>query len=274
MLKAGLCTITFKETSIEDVVLLAAKAGLRAVECAGANHVEPGDMEKAKGVINLCLDNGIDIPSYGSYYRVGISEKQGMTFESVLETAKILGCDNIRVWAADKDFGDADSGFILEVVKDSLRIADMAAKENITVSFEYHKGSFTDSNENMIKFAGMVKHENLKFYWQPPNGCSFSYCMEGLKALGDRLSNIHVFHWTVGSPCENIIEPGKDPVYPDDYYRHNLAEGTDRWAEYLHYTNNLSGDRYCFLEFVKDDSPENLIKDATALINMIDLLNN
>ena len=272
MLKPGLCTVTFKNRAIEDVILLTAKAGLDAIECGALSHVETGDLKKAREVKIFCADNGIDIPSYGSYYRTGVSKKKGEVFESVLETAKELGCENIRVWAGDRDFGDADSEFVSEAVEDSLRIAELAKQYHVTISFEFHKESLTDTNVNAIKFANMVKHENIRFYWQPPNGCSYNYCMEGLKALHERLGHIHVFHWTVGSPFENIVNSDRPPIWPDDYYRHNLEDGKQVWIDYLDYADNVDGLRYCFLEFVKDDSGENLIKDALTLTNIINSL--
>ncbi len=274
MLKAGLCTVTFSKKPIEEVLDLTEKAGLGAIECFGGCHAGPGDIEKARMVKAACAEKGIDIPSYGSYYRTGVGGKDGETFESVLETAVELGCGNIRVWAGDRNFGEADSGFLSKAAEDTLRIADMAKRHDMTVSFEFHKGSLTDTNENALKFAEMVDRANVKFYWQPPNGESYNYCMEGLEMLGERLGNVHVFHWTVGSPNENKVDPGNPPKWPDDFYRHNLEQGRGLWYDYLKYVNGLEGSRYCFLEFVKDDSAENFIKDAATLTDIINSLDN
>ena len=273
MLIPGLCTVTFKNEAIEKVVTWAEKAGLSAIECAAVSHVEPGDFKKAENIKSLCESNGIEIPSYGSYYKVGVSNKQGQSFELNLETALRLGCENIRVWAGDRDFGEASNDFIKDAVKDTFRIAEMADKKQLTISFEFHKGSLTDTNKNALRFAELVNRKNVKFYWQPPNGMCYEYCMDGLVGLNEKLGNLHVFHWTVGSPYENKINSEKPLAWPDDYYRHKLSEGKEVWKKYLNYANRLEGKRFCFLEFVKDDSFENLIQDAQTLKDLINSVN-
>ncbi len=273
MITPGLCTVTFSQKPIEEVLDLTEKAGLHAIECFGGAHVKPGDTNKARQVRALCSKKGIKIPSYGSYYRAGVGGKDGESFESVLDTALELGCDNIRIWAGDRDTDQADEAYLSRAVEDTLRIAELSNKHGMCISFEYHKGSLTDTNENAQKFAKQVERENIKFYWQPPNGKSYDYCMEGLQGLGDRLGHVHIFHWTVGSPDENRLEAGREPVWPDDYYRHLLHEGKERWMGYLEYINGLADLRYCLLEFVKDDSAESFLQDASTLREMINSLN-
>lgn len=270
MLKTGICSVTLAKHGIEKVIETVLEAGLDGIEWWGTGHVPHGELDTAKRVRQATLEAGLEISSYGSYYRAGVSEDQGLSFQSVLSTAVALGAPTIRIWAGDRDYGDASKKYVAKVVADSLRIANMAAAENISVTFEYHGGTLTNRNETAIAFAALVQHPNLYFSWQSPHGYPVEHCLAGLSGLLERLSTIHVYHWTIGSYAQNTVNETIRPLcFPDDFYRHPLSDGVDRWKEYIQMIKTTRRSHYLLLEFVKEDTPEQVITDAEILKELV-----
>lgn len=256
MIKIGLASISFRKLDADTIISACRKAGIDAIEWGGDIHVPHGDIKTAGQIKKKTLSSGIEISSYGSYYRVGISENEGLSFENVLNSAKALGAPIIRVWAYNKNFEECSKDEIDQIVKDTMRIADMAQKDEINISFEYHCNTLTNSNENAEKFASMTEHNNIRFYWQPPNGKNSLYCKAGLQMLLFRklLTNVHIFHWTFK---QDIIK------------RHLLCKGINVWAVYLNEIINDNCDRYIIFEFFKDDNINNFYKDVITLKKLL-----
>lgn len=250
MIHSGLVSITFRGLSPFEIVELTGKAGLEGIEWGADVHVPHGNLKKAREVARATADVGLCVAAYGSYYRVGVSETQGLAFEKVLETAVALKAPTVRVWAGDKGSQYTSPYLRQTIVEESRRIADMAGAEGISISFEYHADTLTDTNASAMQLLGEVRHDNVWTYWQPPGGAPAEYCLEGLQAVLTRLSNVHVFHW---------LKKG------DDIERRELAEGAEHWQRYLKVIKRSGRDHYAMLEFVMDDSPENFLKDARIL---------
>ena len=249
MLKSGLVSVTFRNLSVKEIVELVSKAGLCGIEWGGDIHVPHGNINKAKEVAKMTKDAGLEVASYGSYYKVGFEKEQGISFEKVLETAKELGAPTIRVWAGNRSSGDTDKALWDTVIEESRRIADMAFHEGIAVAFEYHANTLTDTAESAYKLLAEVNHRNLYCYWQPPVGLDDESCITGLKMITPWLSNIHVFHWENGE-------------------RLPLEKGVDKWQKFMKIIKNVKGDRYCMIEFVKNDDPLQFLADA-AILNIL-----
>ena len=154
-----------------------------------------GDIKQAREVSKMTKGAGLEVASYGSYYRVGCEKEQGIPFEKVLDTAQELGAPTIRVWAGNRGSDDSDQSWWNTVVEESRRIADMALKAGITVAYEYHGNTLTDTGESAYRLLKEVGHKNIRSYWQPPVGYEEEACLDGLKKIIPWLSNIHVFHW-------------------------------------------------------------------------------
>ncbi|MFZ2654423.1 MAG: TIM barrel protein [Victivallales bacterium] len=255
MIRPGICSLTLAKKNVSEVIAIAKSAGLDGIEWWGKDHVPHGDTAIAAKVRILTCSAGLEVSSYGSYYRAGVSESEGLDFSSVLDTAIALGAPTIRIWAGNRNYADADESFISQVISDAMRIADMAAKAGLTVTFEFHGGTLTDTSDNAIKFASMVEHPAVFFSWQPPHGFSTAHCLSGLEGLLPRLSTIHVFHWTLSGEGGHV--------------RHPLASGIDRWEKYVDAIRTTGLNHFALLEFVKDDSPEQVIKDAVTLRKLL-----
>src|SRR5690625_3600330 len=99
MYKTGLCSVTIRNLSVEEVIGLVTITGLDGIEWGGDVHVPPGNIEQASAVAKLTEENNLDVISYGSYYRVGESKNNKASFKQILETAVHLKAPAIRVWA-------------------------------------------------------------------------------------------------------------------------------------------------------------------------------
>src|SRR5690554_3364232 len=106
MITLGLVSISFRQLTPQQIVELVKKSGLKGIEWGGDKHVPHGDVDIATKVRRLTEQAGLEVAAYGSYYRAGVSEKDGLSFDKVLDCAVILGTKKIRVWAGNKDSQD------------------------------------------------------------------------------------------------------------------------------------------------------------------------
>src|SRR5689334_25420235 len=100
-LSLGVCSVTLRACSIDDVVAVAAGAGLECIEWGGDVHVPPGDLAAARHARQTTLAAGLRVASYGSYWRCSGD------FGPVLATARELGAPRVRIWAGETGSADA-----------------------------------------------------------------------------------------------------------------------------------------------------------------------
>lgn len=267
MILPGLCSITLKTAAPADILRLCTETGLRAIEWWAGGHVLPGDTATAERIGHLTRSAGLQVAAYGSYYRTGVSETSGMPFAPIIDAAAALGAPTIRIWAGAKSTRDASPADIDTIVADTLRIADLAAARGLTLTFEFHGGTLTDSGENALRFSRLVPHPALRFSWQPPHGFSVPESLATLEGLRPRLSTLHVYHWTIGSYEKNLYNEGQRAlVWPTDFHRHPLADGAPLWHEVLSRVATDTEDHCALLEFVRADTPEQTRADAATLV--------
>lgn len=246
MNKTGLCSITFRDLSCEEIIEIVSQAKLDAIEWGSDVHVLPNDFERAKEISHLMDDAGLITSSYGTYYRVGIENEYA--FEDILKTAEILKARDIRVWAGRKGSEDADLQYRKEVIKDAQRIADLASEKGIRISFEYHARTLTDTVSSALDLLERVNRDNVKIYWQPAVDVAVPQRIKNIEALGEYITNIHVFSW-------KGIE------------RLELIDHKREWLRYIDTINQFETiqPRFYLMEFVKDDSKDQFFKDAKNL---------
>jgi 3-dehydroshikimate dehydratase len=251
MFQSGLVSITFRKLQPAEIVRLVSEAGLEGIEWGGDVHVPHGDMKAAREVRRLTEDAGLTVAAYGSYYRVGHSEDDGLKFEHVLETAVELSAPLVRVWAGNKGSTDVDIDFRKRVVSESRRIADIAATAGVIVAYEFHGGTLTDTTASARSLLEEVTHPNLKTLWQPNGSPDVDERLGGLLHILPWLTNLHVFQWEPAASGENDKRP--------------LAEGEKAWSEYLALAATTGRKHWALLEFVRDDAPEAFLRDAHTL---------
>jgi len=250
----GLVSITFRKLTPLHIVELCRENQLQVIEWGGDVHVPHGDIDTAMQVGRLTREHGLDVAAYGSYYRLAASPAEGLHFSSVLASAVALETNAIRVWAGNRGSMDSDPHWRNEVIQDALHCAGLAAEKGITICYEFHGGTLTDTLESTCELLAATEHPFIKTLWQPPHGRPLEECVNGLRTLASRLHHVHAFHW-----------------WPDPSHRLPLRAGKDRWIPYVSELRALGLDTKILLEFVAGDSPQALTDDALFLNEIIRL---
>ncbi|MFZ4452633.1 sugar phosphate isomerase/epimerase family protein [Salibacterium aidingense] len=245
MLKTGVCSVTFRQESIATIINLAVQAELDGIEWAGDVHVPPGNPAQAAATAKKTEASGLEVSSYGSYYRTGAA-RHDYSFETILETALALNAPSIRVWAGEKESRHADASYRQRVADDAVRIASLAQEKGVEVHFEYHGGTLTDTRESARKLMEETSHPNLKLYWQPAVGQDLENRLADIKEIKPWLKHVHVFFWVVTE-------------------RWPLLAGEKDWKHYLSLLSDTEEKRYFMLEFVQNDDKNQFLEDAEVL---------
>lgn len=254
MIKAGICSITFRRKNPDEIVRLAEQAGLDAIEWGGDVHVPAGDTAVARRVGQITLDAGLSVSSYGSYYRVLDADGTPQEFLPVLDSAVALGADTIRIWPGRRPSESAGEDYRRKF-SEHLRMAlDASRQAEIRLALEFHENTLSDSPEAALRLLDEVNHPNLSTYWQPMYWVSDPEINSaGLEKLSGRVSNLHVFHWTRrGNGAAETV-------------RHALEEGSEEWLRYLRVPLCPGIERSALLEFVRDDDTQQFFRDAATL---------
>ena len=247
-LSPGLCSVTLRSHSVDDVAALAAEVGLAGIEWGSDVHVP--DAAAAARARKACANAGLRVLSLGSYYRAGTFGD----FEATLALAAGIGAPRVRIWAGSLEPHEADAGTWAAVVEDTRRIAALAAGQGVELAFEFHNRSLTSTVEGTLELLDRVARPNVGTYWQPAVGVSDAEALDALRSLLPRLMGIHCFSW-----------------WPQAE-RLPLDAREDLWREALAIARSSGRDLDVMLEFVADDSPEILRRDAATLRRWIGAL--
>ena len=252
MLKPGLVSVSFRTLSCEEIIRIAASAGLEGIEWGGDVHVPPDNIENALIVAEMTHKAGLLVAAYGSYYRLGsYGTDYKNEFKKVLSTACALGAPTIRIWAGTSASASVAENERERLVQEAKKLAEMAKEKDITIAFECHRNTLTDCRASALRLMHETGMPNLRMYWQPNECYDFA---ENSLALADLLPyavNIHVFNWP---------EPG---------LRLPLSDGFDEWSAYFDTLKKDNVDRWCMLEFMPDDNPASLPREALTLKELL-----
>jgi 3-dehydroshikimate dehydratase len=249
LIHLGLCSVTFRPKSVEEVIEIARAAGLEAIEWGGDVHVPPATPPaRSKEIVEKCRKAGLALPSYGSYFNV--YEHKPEDFAPVLAAAKALGNKAIRVWAGWIEANAVTPEQLKKIVATSRAIADAAAKEKIKVAFEFHNNTPTHGGDYAMKLLAAINHPNFYSYWQvlPPNDLKIS--LYDLEKVLPKLILVH------------IQSPDGDKLRP-------LEEFPGMWESFMGRLVKAKFDGYAYFEFNMDNSPEQLARDAAFLRQVI-----
>ena len=250
-MKIGLTSVTFRGFDCAKIIKLACQAKLYGMEWGGDVHVPPGDLQHANKVRSLTEDSGLKILSYGSYFRVGDCGDVHSEFEPVLGTALALRAPLIRVWAGSKEFVSSEDEYFQKAVRDSCIIAEMAEQNGITVAYEYHRGTLTNCCKGAMSLIDAVHSKFLRTYWQPNPDLTFENNISELERISSFLGNVHVFYWD---------EKGT---------RLPLVQGAAEWGRYIDIIESSGTRPMMIMEFVKDGSARQFLRDAQVLQNLL-----
>src|SRR4051812_923904 len=231
-MRPGLCSVTLRRLGVQEVAAVAERAGLAAIEWGADVHVPPGDLAAADAA-----REAFPVAAYGSYFRAG----EDRDIAPVVETARRLGAPRIRIWAGRVGSAEATPEQ-RAAVADGVRAVAEAA-DGLEVALEFHGGTLTDTPGAALGLLGGGGRGSGRTYWQPPQGAPDEAALAGLRLVLPHLAALHVFSW-----------------WPRDE-RLPLSARADLWREAL----ALAGDVDALLEFVPDDDPAAVVRDAATL---------
>ncbi|MFV0416120.1 MAG: sugar phosphate isomerase/epimerase family protein [Chthoniobacterales bacterium] len=249
MFTSGLVSISFRKISVQKIVELCVEAKLGCIEWGGDVHVPHGDLQMAREARRITVDSGLSVAAYGSYYRLASPENP--SWEAVRDSALELGSRSVRVWAGTKSSADYSDEERETAVADARRIAEDAAKNNLRIAWEYHANTLTDSRESTRRLLTEVDAENVFSLWQPAVTFSREERIGSLEDVLPRLLDVHVYHWI-------------------QYERFPLSEASEEWSAYFEILKKTKRNRAALLEFVPNDDPSLLVREATALNTLLE----
>lgn len=238
----GLVSVTYRKLTPAAIIDLAARAGLDCIEWGSDIHVPQSDPTNARRVGEMTREAGLTVSSYGSYYRPGM----GQDFAPYMEAACALKAPVIRIWAGTKGSASVDAATRAAWASEAKAACRMAAAAGLTVAFEYHHGTLTDTAASALELIHAIDEPNCRLYWQPEFAKPGELILSDLDAVAHLVEVCHVFTWN------------------PDHSRRPLADGREVWREYLSRIPAWEG-KPLLLEFVPNDDPDLLAQEAAAL---------
>ena len=162
-MKIGFTTTSFRQIrNREKIVAIARDCGADIVEWGGDIHVKSAaDAAEAKA---LCDGAGVEISSYGSYYRVGSGKRED--WRNVCKIAAAMGCGSVRVWLGVKDSQKTDEATYGALVADAQACCEIAAGYGLAVCCECHDNTYNNDTDAFLKIQKDVERENFRTYFQ------------------------------------------------------------------------------------------------------------
>ena len=251
-LLAGLCSISFRELTAEAIIELCGGSGLECIEWGSDIHAPPGDESAALALARRCHDAGLRCPSYGSYFFAGRNSTDELP--ALFDTALALGADTMRIWAPFGIGPDAAPEERKQVADAIGTAALMAAERDLALGLEFHPGTLTETARSTLDLLEDAA-DNVFSYWQPIAGATAEDCSSELALILPRLAHLHVFSW--------------DPT-PADRRPLDHLEAIWRSAIRQALQDRAFAEPYCaYLEYLPDDDPEALHRDAAVLTRWI-----
>ena len=245
-MKTGFTSTSLRPCGIEENVKAAVLSGAAGIEWGSDVHVRTAaDARMAK---RLCDENGIEIPSYGTYYRIG----SGRTDEwrALCENACIMGAKFLRTWLGFAGSADTGEQAYEAIIKDARSCADAAAEYGLTVSNECHPDTFNDTTASALKFLSDVGRKNVMTYYQSWYADEASDREKLLKTF-PFVSCVHVSF--------SELEKFQGPSFRD----HSFIERIVKWLKDLDFGG------YVMIEFTYDDDPGRLVSDVKRLRELV-----
>ena len=242
--KLGLCSVTFRKKTAEDVVSLSEKAGISFIEWGGDVHVKT--LDDAKRVKALCDKAGIKISSYGSYFNSAVFDESKWTY--TCEIAREMDAESIRIWLGKKNSqvtSDKEYNLLLENTK---KMCEIAAGYGLFVCPECHDNTFNNNTDAILRFIGDLQKDNFKTYFQS-RYFRMEYDFDRIGRTYDYIKDVHVSYRDLKR--EQLFRK-KDKNYLDTLLKKFKEKG-------------FSG--IVMIEFVSGNSEKNFLSDVEKLKN-------
>ncbi|MBQ8783129.1 MAG: sugar phosphate isomerase/epimerase [Clostridia bacterium] len=240
--KIGLCSVTFRKKSVDEVVKIAEKADIRFIEWGGDIHVKT--VEDARRVKELCDNSDIKICSYGSYFNC-IEYDENKWLE-ICKIAKEMCADSIRVWLGKKDSEITTRDEYNILVSNSKKMCDIASQYNLTVCPECHDNTFNNNTDAFLKISKDINKANFKTYFQS-RYCRMEYDTDRIFRTYPYIKDVHISYRDLNR--EQYFKK-KNPDYLDTL---------------LKKFRSMNFDGIVMIEFVRYNSENQLLIDAEKL---------
>ncbi|HID05885.1 MAG TPA: sugar phosphate isomerase/epimerase, partial [Armatimonadetes bacterium] len=188
----SLCTIAFNELPLMNVLDIAVEFGFDGVELWGkAPHMPHDSKPHYVEAVRMALDErSLELAAYGSYLTAGTDEFDAQ-MPLVLNIARWLGAQRVRVWAGNIGSADADESYRKHCVRDFQRLCDVGGEYGITFAIERHSHTLTDEFESALNLLEQINRENIGINYQRGHGATTEAVVHEIEAFGRRIINVH-----------------------------------------------------------------------------------
>jgi sugar phosphate isomerase/epimerase len=255
----GLCSITFRTLTVDEVVDVAGRAGVEGIEWGADVHAPPGGGPTATAAGARTRDAGLDVVSYGSYLGMAPpGEHDAPGVDAVLDTADALGAPMVRIWTELGVTPSSPVGDRARVVDRTAALAARVAERGLLAALEFHPGTLTETAASAAELIEAIGAPALRTHWQPDPALSPEAALAELAVVAPHLAHLHVFTWGAAGITDRRV----------------LADGAALWRGALALADRDGGAlphrRFALCEYVRDDDPEQFITDAGMLRRWLD----
>ncbi len=240
--RLGLCSISFRENTPEEIAAAMHEAGVSVIEWGSDVHCPP---QKAGTIAALQRRYGITCSSYGTYFRLGVTPLSEL--KQYIIAALRLDTRCLRVWCSDKNAEEHTADEKKALFDDCKAAARLAKLAGVMLCVECHAGTYTNTKESALELMQEVNSTHFRMYWQPDPYRSELENIVSAAALSPYTVNLHVFHWQGAQ-------------------RYPLQLARERWKRYL---TCFHGEHTLLLEFMPDDNIASLKAEAEALKEIV-----
>lgn len=242
--KLGLCSVTFRKKTVQEIVDIAKKAGVEYIEWGGDIHVKT--IEEAKKAKELCKDNNIKISSYGSYFNCAEYDESKWT--EICQITKEMGANSVRIWLGKKDSEKTSEQEYKTLLENTKKLCEIAEEYSLLVCPECHDNTFNNNTDAFLKIQRDINKDNFKTYFQS-RYFRMEYDLDRIDRTFDFMENVHVSYRDL---VKEQLFRKKDKNYIDTLLK-KLRE------------KNFKG--IVMVEFVINDSEKSFYADIEKLKN-------
>ena len=241
----GLVSVSFRPYPPREIVQAVKAAGLRVIEWGSDIHAPCRDIARLEEIAALQAEYGISCCSYGTYFRLGETDLSEL--KDYISAAKRLGTDILRLWCGTKSGPEMSAEEKENLFAQCVQAEALAREAQVTLCMECHQHTFTQHLADALELMEKINSPHFRMYWQPFQWQEAAENLAYAQKIAPYARHIHVFQWK-------------------DALRFSLEEGVEEWREYL---QQFSGPRTLLLEFMPNNSLEELAGEAAALKKIV-----
>ena len=240
--KLGLCSVTFRKKSVEQVIEIAKKAGVDSIEWGADVHVKT--LEDARKAKFLCDEAGIEISSYGSYVNSAYFDES--KWEETCKIAKEMNASSVRIWLGRKNSEETSEQEYRLLLENTVRMCYIADGYGLFVCPECHDHTFNNNTDAFLKIRKDIDSDNFKTYFQS-RYFRMEYDLDRIDRTYPYIRYVHVSY--------------RD-LKREQYFRKKNPDYLDILLKKF---RNMNFGGTVMIEFVRYDSEKQLLSDAEKL---------